>query len=1415
MLVGSNTVTEFRAGNEEALSCSCRSDNFSLENRPTMTGSSFLPDLVARSWLPDSIHGFQATALFVGKGPNALEVAAATAPAEPTRQALLECWRSRRGRRAAPVLLAVHYPDGSVLCGATGEHPPVYAGLDTGRVERLCREALAQPDRHAALRFLSQALPSLETALPGLNNEGLLALHELQRGVPNRTDWDQARTKSASTLGKRGDELLKALGFRIERIDNLTSLLRGGDRRTALAVMLREEESPEAGNERFNSLSPVSYALKKADDENLPWVILTQGSRVRLYATATDAGVGRRGRTESYVECQPSLLSDEQLPYLWLLYSADALALNGSLHQILSNSRRFAGDLAERLRERIYDHVVPVLAQGIAAERHVDMPTAQHLADTYEMALTVLFRLLFIAYAEDRDLLPYRSNDAYRRRSLKQKAQELAESVAKETPIAGGDTHWRETELLWRAVANGNPEWGVPAYDGGLFADGPKVSAVGAALAAISLPNDIFERALRHLLVMETPDGVLGPVDFRSLGVREFGTIYEGLLESDLALADSDLTLDRRGTYAPARGTQSIAVAAGKVYLHNRSGARKSSGSYYTKPFAVEYLLDGALEPALDDHFVRLARMDDTDAAESFFDLRVADIAMGSGHFLIGAIDRIEKRMADWLAGRPLPGVHRELAALRDAALRHLGDSSATSDIEDGQLLRRLIARRCIYGVDLNALSVQLARLAVWIHTFVPGLPLSFLDHNLVRGNALVGIGTVEDIRKRFERATGTLFEVDPDTLLGPAKKHLQRLANINDATLADIATAREAASEARAAVADTERLCDLIAAEPLSDDPVVAGFMYEEWDTRSRDLATIAAAAAAAREALEGLHALHFPIAFPEVFLRDRPGFDVILGNPPWQEATVEEHAFWARHFPGLRGLPQRKRETEKARLRAERPDLIAAWEAEREEMEGVRKALVGGAYPGMGTGDPDLYKAFCWRFWHLTANEAGRIGVVLPRSALAAKGSTEFRKTMFDRSANVAVTMLLNRAGWVFDEAEHRYTIGLVCITHGLPETKSIHLRGPFASEAAFRQGVGKSAATFDSNAVLTWNDTASLPLLPDPDSISVFAQLRKAPRLDENVTGTEGGGGGGGGGGYVARPSRSRDGRHAAEGIHGLRSAQAKWRARPDSELHATSQKNLMTFENKDHFDDYWPVYKGESFDIWNPDTGVYYAWADPEPVFEWLQRKRLKANKSRRDSPHREFTAGHVRDRSTLPCFAPRIAFRDVTNRTNQRTVIACLVPPRVFIGNQAPYLLWPHGDEKDQAFLLGVLCSIPLDWYARRFVETHVNYFVFNPLPVPRPDRNDPKWQRVVVLASRLACPDDRFSKWANSVGATCGPLELNEKEDLIHELDAVVAHLYSLDEQQLVHVFDTFHEGWDYSERLDGVRRHFRAWGAR
>ena len=1321
-----------------------------------------------------TFQGLSPKGMFLGQGSQGLEVVVFNSESKPGSTALHKAHKERRGGRASPILVVVVHGHGVSLCGTGGDQPPIFHTNDVSQAERLCESALLLPDRNAAIRFIADAMPSLETTLPGITNEGLLSLHELTHGTRLRSDWLSSVDKSSSILGKSRNELLLALGFTTSRLDNLTELLTAGDERTALAVLLNENEIPEVGADRFNNVSPVSYALTKADKERLPWVVMVQGDRIRIYNTK-NIGVGRRGRTETYVECQSSLLSSDDIGLLWLLFSSDALKEGGTIDSILEESKRFAADVADRLRERVYDIVVPQLAMGISKERNLLSPTKDQLAFTYQMALTVLFRLLFIAYAEDRDLLPYKNNEAYRKRSLKQKSLELAEATSNQTPISQGDHHWSEINLLWKAVFHGNLEWGVPAYDGTIFSSDESVSPDGAAIAQITLPNNSFEEALRGLLLIESDDSSYAPVDFRALSVREFGTIYEGLLASELSLAEQNLTMDKKGIYRPAKDNDPVFIEKGEVYLHDQSGARKSSGSYYTPDFAVEHLLDSSLEPALDEHLERIKVLDEADRTDQFFDFRAADIAMGSGHFLVAAIDRIERRFALWLDENPTPGITRELQRLRMAAKTQLGELAETVTIEDGQVLRRMIARRCIYGVDYNPITVQLAQLSIWIHTFVPGLPLSLLDHNLVHGNSLVGVGSLDEIRSKFDESAGTLFEVNADELLGQAAEPLIKLARLSDASVTDIAAGRELMEEARLKTLETKALCDLITAQPVSNDPRLKGFAFDQWELQRGEIHNTAALKVA-EEILEPFHALHFPIAFPEVFLGQSSGFNVILGNPPWEESVVNEDKFWARHNPGFASLSTRDQESNKDAFRLDRPDLVAELEDEVAEASQMRKFLHAGNFPGMGTGDPDLYKAFLWRFLFVSSANYGRIGVVLPRSALAAKGSEAFRKSLFKPLVNIDITTLQNSGRWVFD-IHPQYTIALLGISKSVKGVAGgISLKGPFTSMASFLEGKEIDAHRFTVDEVLNWNESASLPLLPAPYSAEVFAQLRKTPWLSLDEIDS--------------------------------------WRARADGELHATAQKPLMDF-SEECPDGYWKVYKGASFDLWNPDTGTYNAWANPDVVLPWLQEKRLRSNQGARNSVHGEFSHEYVQDIETLAPLRPRIAFRDISRATDSRTVRCALIPPKTFITNKGPVIMLPRGDEKDEAFLLGILSSIPLDWYARRFVETNVNFFIFNPFPIPRPDRSNPLWQRVVELSGRLACPDERYADWAESVGVEYGVLQPEDKQDKIYELDAVVSRLYGLSEHQLTHIFETFHQGWGYENHLSEVLKYFHAWSSR
>ncbi len=241
-------------------------------------------------------------------------------------------------------------------------------------------------------------------------------------------------------------------------------------------------------------------------------------------------------------------------------------------------------------------------------------------------------------------------------------------------------------------------------------------------------------------------------------------------------------------------------------------------------------------------------------------------------------------------------------------------------------------------------------------------------------------------------------------------------------------------------------------------------------------------------------------------------------------------------------------------------------------------------------------------------------------------------------------------------------------------------------------------------------------------------------------------------------------------------------------------------------------FWPVYKGASFDLWQPDTGTYYASVDALEITRHLQEKRQKQHRTS-SSPFSEFSTDHIENPQTLPCRRPRIAFRNVTNSTNTRTVVAALVPCEVVITNAAPYLLWPSGTAEEEAYVLGLLSSMVLDWHARRVVELNLNFHILNSFPLPDPGAGHPVRDRVVTIAGRLAAVDERYAEWAAEVGVPVGSVnDETTKQDLICELDACVAYLYELNEDDLKVIYTTFDEKRPdrYQDRLAAVVSHFR-----
>ncbi len=1001
----------------------------------------FLVDWVPQTWkapggFPNSLTP---AGMFVQDGANGLEIVLASARRKPSNSDLRKAWLARRDKRVSPVLLVAFYPSAHgervALCGPVGDPPVVHADVEVSQAERIAAVALSEPSHHAATRLLLAALGELDSPFPGLRNSGLLATQELKAGVPERPDWMVARKMAERLLDRRGRKLVEALGFDVETLATNASVLTVAGRREAVAVFCDDNEPFEAPSSRFDNTSPVSRALALADREHLDWVVLTRASEIRLYAARPDVGVGRKGRAETFVELNLSLLSHEDAGYLPLLFSADALVADGSLHAILDDSARYAAGLAERLRDRVYHETVPVLASGIASrltdEQRIGGPSEADLDDAYEQVMVILFRLLFVAYAEDKDLLPYRSNGSYADHSLSLLARRLSEGRRQRQEVFDDEATdlWDDVNQLWRAVNRGNAGWGVPAYNGGLFSDDPTVSRSGAALAGIKLTDAEFGPALAAALIDEGPEGA-GPVDFRSLSVREFGTIYEGLLESKLSVAPDDLTVKRlKGAdqYVPASAGDDVVVQAGNVYFHNRSGARKATGSYFTKPFAVEHLLNHALEPALDVHINRLEELheagDDAGVAAAFFDFRCADIAMGSAHFLVAAVDRIEARLSAWLSLHPAPAITAELARLRNTAFDALGELGNGVEIETGSLLRRQLARHCIYGVDKNRVAVELARLAIWVHTFVPGLPLSFLDHNLIHGDSLTGVASVDEaalaVRPKGDKSQPSLFVHQLESVLEAGLEPLARLGRLNDANKAEIDAARDAHNAARSTTKLIDDVSDVATA-------VRAGAVEigREFDFTPEKIAALAQGPVV-RDTVKRLSPVHYPTAWPEVFSRkERSGFDCLLGNPPWEKVVVDREVWWGMHLPGVRSLPVARRRDRIDAFEAERPDLAGEFERERERAEAL-KHILRATFPKLGSGQTDLYKAFAWANLTL-CREGGTLGIVLPRSAVSDAGMANWRREVVSPAGGggtrrVSIATVINQKGWVFEGVHH----------------------------------------------------------------------------------------------------------------------------------------------------------------------------------------------------------------------------------------------------------------------------------------------------------------------------------------------------------------------------------------------------------
>lgn len=806
---------------------------------------------------------------------------------------LRQAWSARRAGGARPVVVFAALGSEQVMvCGPDGSPPPA-STLEVSVAERIFAAILDEqpvPAARLALELIDRAQGSGQ--VPGFRNRNLVSTHYVTQVMPRdqSPEWTDAAPAGERALGQAGEALIKALGYELDATGASEYRVQDDNVTVALAHVYEPGTSLDRVGER-QAAPPSTIAVERARELGLGHALLVSGSLLRIYSLRGVEHLDEGLASAAYVELDASLLPSDWAPLLGALAAPNALRDDGRLERIRAASGRYAVALRERFTKRLYEDVVDRLVSGIHdAARQQKVQPSPNEEELYRATLVLLFRLLFLLYAEDRDLLPM-GNAGYRANSITQLVLASAEPGRRFDQRA---THiWSDIRQLFEAVSAGNADWGVPPYDGGLFRPGGLDHGL---LDKVELPNSVMGPAL-VALGLDEHDGEVGKIDFGALGVRHLGTIYEGLLSYEVAFATEDLRIDRGAKgepYVPVTHRDVPDVVAGSPHLRSPEGGRKATGTYYTRAFVVDRLIERALVPALQAHLQGLDTDPELSTAE-LFDFRVADIAMGSGHFLVAALDAIAEGYAAHLAVHPNSTVRAELGRARER-LNAVGDAYGSPGlgerVSDLDLLRRTVLKRCVFGVDLNDLAVELARLGLWLHSLVPGLPLSYLGSNLVHGNSLIGVGA---------EVPGIGIFAEQHDRMAAAKA--SEVASINDLELGDIERGIRLQRELEDAVAGLRDYYDVATAGPLveTDFSELEQIHADGIINRSADEA-IAEQVRQAKAAAASVSALHFRLVFPAVFLRrNRPGFDVIVGNPPWEEAKVERLSFYGRFLPGL----------------------------------------------------------------------------------------------------------------------------------------------------------------------------------------------------------------------------------------------------------------------------------------------------------------------------------------------------------------------------------------------------------------------------------------------------------------------------------------------------------------------------------
>ena len=1201
-----------------------------------------------------------------------------------------------------------------------------------------------------------------------------------------------------------------------------------------------------------NQMLRYLSSVEVASDKRMQWGVLTNGRIWRLYWQ------GAQSRSEDFLEIDlahalplpgsqaelsPVFSSEHTLKLFLVLFGKAAFqpmpadeSRRTLLAYALEEGQKWQAKVSGDLGERVFKEVFPRLANAVAhSDREAPSPfTPAYLAEVRDATLILLYRLLFIFYAEDRALLPV-SHKGYDDYSLTKLRQSLARHIDEGDVFSERMTRmWDDLSRLFGAISQGDASLALPAYNGGLFE-----ASTDSLVRRASIPDAMLAPILDLLSRRDDSDSKRW-INYRDLNVQHLGSVYERLLDYSLVVQDNTV------------------VAAPQSF------ARRVTGSYYTHDDLVKLIIRTTLMPLIDE---RLAKFDEAckqtdnkralsvtdidylarfDPASAILSLKICDPAMGSGHFLVALVDYLADKTLEAIASATARAGHSEayqspvlksIADIRERILASAAEQGwpvTREQLDDRHLIRRMILKRVIFGADKNPMAVELAKVALWLHTFTVGAPLSFLDHHLRCGDSLHGenaAAALKDMRK-----ISSVLQEHELTALDAATSAMEQIAALTDIDVAEAHRSKELLTEIDAQLAPLKAILDFWRAlrwmipgwdaskfqsrkfqtNPLAPalGEVFAGHrplqemllngrvrINDDPPKTKQEHARLAAESLirAAKSLVEREHFMHWSLAFPTVWASAREeerGFDAVIGNPPWDRMKMQEVEWFAEREPDIAKAARasdRKKMIDV--LKKKRQPLWNDYEAASEAAEtAARVVRECGDYPLLSGGDVNLYSLFVERAASITAPH-GIIGLLTPSGIAADKNAAEFFKSISQTG----------RLGALYD-FENRKTF--------FPD---VHASFKF------------SALVFGSNARL-FEATSCAFYLHRVDDLRDADRVLNLTAADFSSVNPNTGG---------APIFRARRDAEITTRIyrefpvlvdHRSGTPRKVWPVRYTTMFHMTNDSHLFMRTDEMQSAGWYPVagnrwkrgeaeavplYVGRMINHY--DHRASHVTTSDDAVFHaTLSDEISESEKSLPDFYAR--SQYWVSKESIVLNVGPEwvAGFRAIARSTDVRNVI-CSMVPTLACGNSLPILLPDEGSELSYKLfaplMLANISSLVFDYVARQKTQSsNLNWYIVEQLPMIPPAAFEAKLGKHIVAdfirgeVLRLTYTANDMQAFARDMGYGGAPFVWDE-DDRRHRtarLDALFFHLYGIDRDDADYILNTFTIVREQDEKAHG-----------